>query len=93
MNKQIFDDFDNYDGIECVDCNNCSHYWNELCDGAKISQKKACKSFVAKRGINIPKELEKLLKRLKIVRNLCIVNVVLNSLSLTLYILWLVGVI
>lgn len=62
--KKIFEDY-----IDQVDCNNCSQYWNDLCNGVKISQKRHCNSFVARRGINIPKEIEKLSKGLNQAKN------------------------
>lgn len=59
MNKQIFDDFPK------VNCNGCEHYYTNSCDGVPEGSKKACKSFIATRDINIPEELESLRKRMK----------------------------
>lgn len=59
MEKKIFDDFTD------VDCNYCANYYTDACDGVSEGVKRPCKSFIAHRGINIPKEINALKSALK----------------------------
>lgn len=57
--KKIFGEFQE------VECNECERYWLNQCDGAKCSnkaQKVPCNSFLATRGVVIPKQIEQLNK-------------------------------
>lgn len=56
--RTIFDDF------PVVECNECEHFWNNSCDGVRIDQKRPCKSFLATRKVNLPREVESLKKTL-----------------------------
>ena len=59
MKKQIFDDFPK------VDCNDCENYYTNACDGALQGSERHCKTFLATRGVNLPKRLSELEKDVK----------------------------
>ena len=61
MEKKVFDDYQ-------VDCNECQHYWTDNCDSVPVGKTKQCKSFIATRTTDIPKQIGKLKNELLVQR-------------------------
>lgn len=59
--------FDNWEEMTEVNCNNCECYYDGSCDGVSLGSKKACKSYVATRRVNIPRRLERCEKSQRVV--------------------------
>ena len=55
--------FDDWSSV--VDCNHCGHYQANVCDGVKTGEKRHCNSYVAVRGIDLPRRLAELEKQAK----------------------------
>ena len=61
--RKVFDEF------PTVDCNECERWWLDQCDGVKATEKgskRACSTFIATRQLIIPKQIESLQKRVKL---------------------------
>ena len=54
-----------FEDWEEVDCNECGRYYDSSCDGVKKGSKKPCNSFLAKRDVVIPAQINSLEKRVK----------------------------
>ena len=70
-----------FDKFPTVSCNGCSRYWDSSCDGVSVGDQKDCRSFIATRDEDFPKQLRDL-------RNIIVVQgvaIVLISLALILH--------
>lgn len=47
-----------FDEFPQVNCNRCATYWSSGCDGVEVGQEKECRSFVATRNEDIPKQIK-----------------------------------
>ena len=70
-----------FDDFPTVSCNGCSRYWDSSCDGVSVGEQKECRSFIATRDEDFPKQL-RALKNIIVVQG---VAIVLVSLALILH--------
>lgn len=72
--NKIFADF--YE----VECTDCANYWDSSCDGVSEGVKKPCNSFLAKRSVVIPNQIETLRTQIKWLYGCVIAHLVLFTL-------------
>ena len=53
-----------FDDWKEVSCNECANYYTNACDGVTKGARKPCNSFIATRSVVIPKQIERLYKRI-----------------------------
>lgn len=61
-------------------CNDCAHYWDSSCDGSE--QEIECRSFVAKRSVDVTKRLEKLEREILLLKLGVVVEFIMTAILL-----------